>query len=181
MYNAAIQMIGYAGVLGFILSYLQKTRKNIIFFTFLGRVFFVTHYILLGGYSGAVQNAIGGIASAISSQRGKKPFNSAASPVFIILLTVCGGILTFDAELGVISVLPVIAMIMQNSALWLKNQTHIRILTLIGIPFWLVYNFTKSSPPAMTSDVLSAISLISALLRYDIIPAIKRKGGKKLS
>ena len=175
MFNTIVQLIGYAGVLGFVISYLQKSRKSIIAFSFAARVLFVTHYILLGGYSGAMQNAVGGIASAVSARRGKKPFDSAFTPVFIIVLTVVGGIFTFDRELGIISVLPVIAMVLQNSALWFKNQTLIRIVTLAGIPFWFIYNFTKGSAPAMTSDALSTLSLVAAIVKYDVAPFLSKK------
>ncbi|MBR5527366.1 MAG: YgjV family protein [Clostridia bacterium] len=170
-----ILIIGYLGVLCFIISYLQKKRKGIIAFTFAARVFFVTHYVLLGGYAGAVQNGVGGVASIISYLRGKRFFNSKFMPVLIFLLTLAGGVLTYDSTRGIVSVFPVVAMLIQNTALWLKNQTYIRILTLAGIPIWFVYNFSCGSLPAMTSDTLSAISLIVSLVRYDIIPRVKLK------
>lgn len=175
MFDIFVQLIGYAGVLGFIISYLQKSRKGIIAFSFSARLLFVIHYILLGGYAGAIQNAVGGIASAVSAQRGKKPFDSSLTPIFIIALTIVGGIFTFDSELGIISVLPVMAMILQNSALWFKNQTLIRIVTLAGIPLWFIYNITKGSAPGMTSDALSTASLITAIVKYDIVPRMRKK------
>lgn len=177
MFNIIVQMIGYTGVLCFIISYLRKTRKGIILFSFLARILFVTHYILLGGYSGAIQNAVGGVASVISGKRGQKPFDSKYTPVFIVALTLVCGVVTFDASKGIISLLPVAAMVLQNTALWLKKQTHIRLMTLAGIPIWFAYNFSNGSIPAMTSDTLSAISLVTALIRYDIIPYIKNKRG----
>lgn len=173
-----IKVIGYVGVLCFVTSYLWKTRKGIILFSFLARAFFVVHYILLGGYSGAVQNSVGGIASIISARRGKKPFDSKYVPFLIVALTLLCGYFTFDSAKGIISLLPVAAMVLQNTALWLKNQTHIRILTLAGIPLWFAYNFASGSLPAMVSDTLSAISLMTALVRYDLVPLIKnRKNG----
>ena len=75
MTGIIIQGIGYVGVLCFVISYLSKSRGRIILFSFLARAFFVTHFVLLGGYSGAAQNAVGGIASIISARRGKKPFD----------------------------------------------------------------------------------------------------------
>lgn len=186
MFNIFVQCIGYLGVAGFITSYLQKSRKGIILFTFLARVFFVTHYILLGGYAGAAQNAVGGVASAIAARRGKKPFDSKFTPVLIILLTLTVGfgviIITYigDKNLykALISLLPVVAMVVQNIALWLKKGTMIRIFTLAGIPLWFIYNFLSGSVPAMMSDTLSAISLIVSLVRYDIAPAVKEKHSK---
>ena len=53
MFNILVQALGYIGVLCFIISYAQKSRKNILVFSFLARAFFVVHYILLGGYAGS--------------------------------------------------------------------------------------------------------------------------------
>ena len=175
MFNIIVQCIGYFGVACFITSYLQKKRGNIILFSFIARLFFVTHYILLGGFSGAAQNAVGGIASAVSAKRGKKPFDSKYTPVLIVLLTVGVGILTYDKQKGIICLLPVAAMVLQNIALWLKKGTAIRVFTLSGIPLWFAYNFISGSVPAMLSDTLSATSLIIAIVRYDVIPAVKAK------
>lgn len=170
-----IQLIGYLGVAGFILSGIQKTRKRIVLCSIIGRVSFVIHYILLGGFSGAVQNGIGGIASFISSKRGKAPFNSKYMPIFIIGLTIIGGIFTFDPSRPLVSVLPTIAMIFQNTAICLKNGRDIRIWSLAGLPFWVTYNILSNSIPAITSDTLTAISLITGLIKHDILPGIKDK------
>lgn len=175
MPNTVIQLIGYCGVLSFITSYAQKSRKSIVFFSFLARVFFVTHYILLGGYAGAVQNLGGGAAAALSGLKGKKPYDSPFVPIAIVIITAVCGIVTFDKSLGFISVLPAVAMLIQNPALWLKNQRNIRLMTLAGIPVWFIYNFSMGSVPAMTSDTLSASALIYSLVRYDLLPYIKAK------
>ncbi len=175
MFNIFVQTLGYLGVLSFITSYAQKSRKNIILFSFLARAFFVTHYILLGGYAGAIQNAGGGAAAALSGLRGKMPYDSPLMPLFIVVLTVVCGVVTFDKTLGVVSFLPALSMLIQNPALWLKNQRNIRLMTLAGIPLWFVYNFSMGSVPAMISDTLSASSLIYSLVRYDVLPYLKRK------
>ena len=175
MFNIIVQLIGYLGVLCFIISYLNKSRKGIILFTFIARIMFVTHYILLGAFSGAMQNLVGGVASVISGKRGQKPFDSKFMPYLIVILTLGVGILTYDKEKGLICLFPVAAMIVQNIALWLKNSTLIRILTLAGIPLWFVYNFASGSAPAMISDTLSATSLVISIVRYDIVPMIKSR------
>lgn len=173
MFNVFVQLLGYLGVLSFITSYAQKSRKNIVLFSFLARAFFVTHYILLGGYPGAIQNLGGGVAAALAGLKGKKPYDSPLMPVFIIIITAVCGFVTYDKSAGVLSLLPAIAMLIQNPALWLKNQRNIRLLTLAGIPLWFIYNFSMGSLPAMISDTLSASSLVYSLVRYDLLPYIK--------
>lgn len=181
MFNIFVQTLGYLGVLSFITSYAQKSRKNIVFFSFLARAFFVTHYIFLGGYAGAIQNAGGGVAAALSGLRGKKPYDSPLMPVFIVVITAVCGFVTYDKSAGVLSLLPAVAMLIQNPALWLKNQRNIRLLTLAGIPIWFIYNFSMGSIPAMVSDTLSASSLIYSLVRYDFLPYFRKANNKEAS
>ena len=168
-------MIGYVGVLSFIISYVQKSRKGILFFSFLARGFFVTHYILLGGYAGALQNGCGGVAAALSGLKGKKPYDSPLIPIFIIAMTVACGYFAYDKTIGLISLLPATAMVIQNLALWMKKQTNIRIFTLVGIPLWFIYNFNMGSIPAMICDTVSASTLVLAIVKYDVLPYFEKK------
>lgn len=177
MFNILVQALGYIGVLCFIISYAQKSRKNILVFSFLARAFFVVHYILLGGYAGGIQNAGGGVAAAVSTLRCKKPYDSPIMPIFILVMTAVCGIVTYDKSVGVVSALPAIAMLIQNPALWLKKQRNIRLLTFAGIPLWFVYNFVTGSIPAMICDCLSGGSLVVAMVRYDLLPYIRNKKG----
>ena len=177
MFNILVQALGYIGVLCFIISYAQKSRKNILVFSFLARAFFVVHYILLGGYAGGIQNAGGGVAAAVSTLRGKKPYDSPIMPIFILVMTAVCGIVTYDKSVGVVSALPAVAMLIQNTALWLKKQRNIRLLTFAGIPLWFVYNFVTGSIPAMICDCLSGGSLVVAMVRYDLLPYIRNKKG----
>ena len=177
MFNILVQALGYIGVLCFIISYAQKSRKNILVFSFLARAVFVVHYILLGGYAGGIQNAGGGVAAAVSTLRGKKPYDSPIMPIFILVMTAVCGIVTYDKSVGVVSALPAIAMLIQNPALWLKKQRNIRLLTFAGIPLWFVYNFVTGSIPAMICDCLSGGSLVVAMVRYDLLPYIRNKKG----
>ena len=172
-----IQIIGYCGVASFIISYLQKSRRNIVFFSFLARVFFITHYLFMGkaGLSGALQNASGGAAAALSGLKGKKPYDSVVMPILIVVLTLALGIASYRPENGIITLLPVLAMLIQNPALWFRKQRNIRLMTLAGIPIWFIYNFSMGSIPAMTSDTLSASALVYAIVRYDVLPYIRAK------
>lgn len=181
MPGTVIEIIGYCGVASFIISYLQKSRKNIVFFSFLARIFFITHYLFKGkaGLSGALQNGSGGAAAALAGLKGKKPYDSVFVPILIVVLTLGLGAASYKPETGIITLLPVAAMLIQNPALWFKKQRNIRLMTLAGIPIWFVYNFSMGSIPAMTSDTLSGSILIFAIVKYDILPYIRAKKSNK--
>lgn len=174
MSNILGQVLGYSGLLCCVLAFLSKSRSKIVAISLVAKLFFVAHFIVLGAFSGAIQNGIGGIACLIAYFRGRKPLDSKYVPIFILALTLFGGAITYDSTKGIVCILPVMAMVLQNLGCWMNNKTHIRIMTLVSVPMWFIYNYVMGSVPAMISDTMSGLSLIYALTFYDIIPCIKR-------
>lgn len=162
----AAQIIGIFGILCFVISNTRKSRGKIIAFAFLARVLFIVQYIFLGAFAGAGQNAVGCAAAVIAANKNKKPFGHIAFYLAVCVLTVLAGILTFSSWL---SAFPMAAMLLQNSALWLEKPKVIRIVSLSGIPFWLVYNFATAAYPSVACDIISAASLIYSLIKYDVL------------
>lgn len=160
-------IIGILGVLAFVISYQQRTGKGIIACTVTARTLFVIQYILLGAYEGAAQNGVGALSAILAENKEKRIFAGRVGLWlgFIYVLTVGVGILSWKSPL---SFLPIMAMILQNTALWMKKPKAIRLLCLAGIPLWLTYNFISHAYSSMACDILSAVSIGAALIRYDL-------------
>lgn len=165
-------IIGGFGVLAFVISYLCRTRRGILAFNILARTLFVFQYILIGGYEGAVQNGIGMLCAVLANNKEKDIFKNRLLlwMSFIWILTIGGGIMSWVSFL---SLLPIIAMLLQNSSLWMTKPNMIRTLSLAGIPFWIIYNIISGVYTAAVCDTLSAISIITAFVKYNF------KGGLK--
>ena len=67
----------------------------------------------------------------------------------------------------IFSILPIIGVILHTSALWITDEKIIRRILLLGCPFCFVYNLVRGAYGSCIGDVLSSISLITAMLRYD--------------
>ena len=55
----AIQGIGAIGYISLALSYFKKEKSEILFIQIISYIFFVMHYYLLNGITGAICNLIG--------------------------------------------------------------------------------------------------------------------------
>ncbi len=164
----AANTVGIVAVVIFLLSYQQKTRKGIVTCNIISRVLYIVQYILLFAFEGAVLDVAGTVASFLAQKRDtpfiKKHLKAVITATNIGII-VCGLLLYKN----VFSLLPIIGVLLHTGAFWLTNEKHIRIVSLIGSPFWFVYNFASGAYGSSIGDALSMVSIIIAIVRYDIL------------
>ncbi|MBR5140701.1 MAG: YgjV family protein, partial [Clostridia bacterium] len=73
------------------------------------------------------------------------------------------GILLYDT---VFSLLAIAGVLCESVSGWMKNEKLIRIVSLFGVPCWLVYNVAYKAYGSVIGSVLALISIITALIRY---------------
>lgn len=164
--NYVAFVVGIAAVTLYLLGYQQKKRKNIILFNATSRVLYIVQYILLSAFEGAVLD-IAGIISSVLAQKKDTPFIKKHIKAFIIginIFVVLSGLLTYK---NIFSLLPILGVLFHTIAFWINDEKIIRRVSLIGCPFWLAYNLISGAYGSCIGDVLSIISLLTAMLRYD--------------
>ncbi len=161
----AAQIIGYIAVVLFLLSYLQKTRLRIIGFNFTSRILYIVQYLMLGAFSGAVLDVLGAISSLVASKKNVGFVKRYAKAIVILLdaSMVVAGILLYE---NIFSILPVLGVLFHTTAFWIDDERIIRIVSLIGSPFWLVYNFVSRAYGSAVGDALTIASIIVAMVKY---------------
>lgn len=158
--------VGLAAVTLFLLSYLQKKRSNIIILNATSRVLYIIQYILLSAFEGAVLD-MAGVVSSFLAQKKSAPFVKKHLKIFFIvsnLLIVAMGLMLYK---NIFSLLPIIGVVLHTSAFWIDNEKQIRRVSLIGSPFWLLYNFVSGAYGSCIGDILSMVSILTSMYRYD--------------
>lgn len=170
--NIAI-VIGIISVIFYVVGYLQKKRAAIIITNMISRLLGITQYFLLGAFEGAILD-ISAIISSFLAEKKKYSFVRRNTKLFVIgvsLLIIGAGAITYK---NVYSILPVIGVLIHTGAFWMDDEKKIRVLSLLGSPFWLVYNYISGAYPSCIGEALSIVSLVVAIIRYDI-----KKGEKQ--
>lgn len=162
-------IVGITAVTIYLLGYQQKIRKRIILFNATSRVLYILQYILLGAFEGAVLDTAGIISSVLA---GKKdlPIIKKHFKLFVIgvnLMIVLLGLTTYK---NIYSLLPIGGVLLHTSAFWITDEKRIRQVSLLGCPFWLVYDIISGAYGSAIGDALSIFSLLIAMVRYDILP-----------
>ena len=159
--------IGLLAVAFFVLSYLQKRRGVILATNLTSRVLYVVQYLLLGAFEGAVLDVLGAASGAVANTDEREFVKKNKRVVFIGInaIIIVAGILLYQ---NIFSLFPLVGILFQTDALWLKKEKYIRIVSMLGCPFWFTYNFVSGAYGSCIGDVLSFAALGISLLRYDI-------------
>lgn len=166
--------VGILAVACFLLSYQQKKRGRIILLNMVSRVLYILQYIFLGAFDGAALDISGFIASFLA-QKKDTPIIKKHLAIFILGIDaaiIVSGLIFYR---NIFSLFPIAGVLLHTSAFWLNDERKIRIVSLLGSPFWLVFNITSGAYGSAIGDTLSIVSIAVAMLRYDIMPLWKKE------
>jgi hypothetical protein len=171
--NLVAQGIGMGGLIFAIFSFQNNKRNLILFFLGMAQLFFIFHFALLGVWTAAAMNIVGSTRTFFFIFRGRKKWtdNNAIMYVFISLFLIAG-LISWQNWL---SIVPIIAMIIETVGLWQKNPRLIRFIVFVPHPLWLAYNFIHRSYPGVLTEVFILVSLITGIIRFDILPWVREK------
>ena len=163
---------GILAVIFFLLGYLQKKRNHILALNLSSRILYIIQYLLLGAVAGAVLDVVGALSTFFAQNIERPIFKKHKLLIFILnnLVIIGTGILLYK---NVFSLFLIIGVTLQTDALWLKNEKHIRIISLICCPFCFIYNFSSGAVGSCIGDVLAFASLMYSFITYDVIPAVR--------
>lgn len=159
---------GLCAVFFFLLSFQFPNRKAIIACNITSRALYIAQYLLLFAFEGAAMD-LAAVPSSVMAARKHTPFVEkhrlailAAVNVFVVGV----GALVSQSWL---SWVPVVGVLLETNALWMTRETHIRILSLGALPFWLFYNLSCGAYGAALGNVLAMGSIVTAMVRYDVV------------
>lgn len=161
------QIVGFLAVIIFLLGYQQKKRKNIIIWNVTSRVLYIIQYFLLGAFEGLALDILGTISSVAAHKKDNKIIKKHIKLFIIIinLMILAVGLYLYE---NIFSLFPIIGVILHTSAFWITEEKTIRKVSFLGSPFWLVYNLANFAYGSAIGDILSMISIGTAIYRYDI-------------
>ena len=175
MFSTA-NLIGYGGLLLIIASFQFDERKKILGLHLISALFYFVHLLMIGALTGAFMAFFTAIRNLVFMQKTKSRWaKSSLWPVAFIALFIAGGVLTWA---GPISLLPVCGMIAGTIARWSTKERTLRLLSLIPSPFWLIYNYSVGSLPALLGESSVFISNLIGITRFDLL---KKKAKKEIT
>lgn len=161
-----IQLIGFVAMGMNIFSFQAKRRNTILLIQIAGSILWCLQFSLLASTAGLINNLLGIARNTVYSQKERWAWvSSRAVPCTFILLVIAAGVYSFTLE-GPLSLLPMVAMIIQTVAYYITNEKTIRICSLFISPLWLVYDAIQPSLAGVICETFTIVSIFIALFRY---------------
>ena len=159
-----VQLIGAIGYALLSMSYFRKKKIQILYMQIIANTFFVMHYFLLDGITGAISNVFGLITFTAIYYFDKKKLGKQKNILALIMI-----ILLFIAVIyayqDVYSLLPFIAFTLAIISFLTNNEDKIRKFGIVVAVCWLVYAIVCGSYAAIVFEVITLISTIAALIK----------------
>ena len=164
----ASQIVGFAAVALYLLSYQLKKRRQIVWATCISNALYVLQYLMLGAFSGAVMDITSTVSSFLAAKKKDPPFKKYERPMTVINLLVIAavGLVSAGLQRDRVELIPLAGALFQTGGLWCDDEQTIRKLGLCGAPFWLVYNYISQAYGAALGSAISIVSIIVAMQRY---------------
>lgn len=162
------QIIGFAAVGLYLLSYQLKKRRAIVWATCISNALYVTQYILLGAFSGAVMDFLSTVSSFFAAKKNDGRLGRYKKQIAIsnfVIIAVAGFAIAFVRK-DAVELLAVTGALLQTGGLWCDDEQTIRKFGLASAPFWLCYNFISQAYGAAVGSVLAMASVIISMIRY---------------
>ena len=158
-----IQGIGAIGYTTIAISYFKKEKSQILFMQIFAYVFFVIHYYLLNGITGAICNLIGlfALITIYMFEKYKLKNKILVSTLLIILLLMVN-IMTFQ---NIFSIFPMVASVIVIISFLEDNENDIRGIGILAAICWFVYAIVYKSYIAIIFEVITLINVVIAFLK----------------
>ena len=161
----AAQIVGLLGIVCSLLSFQQKERKKVMLFQMTASALFCIQLFMVGAVTGGFIDSISFLRTVVFSQNDKKWASSPAWLGIFIVAMVGTGILTWQ---NAWSILPILGAVLSTIALWMKKASHIRGISLLVGPCWLVYSLVHGAYTGALNEVLAMTSIIIGIFRHDL-------------
>ena len=163
-YFIVAQIFGALALAILIISLQKNSKTKLLLYQSISSLLYALQYLLLNAYTGCFMNLICMIRNMIFNQYPKK-----RPPVYWLIITIV--LMIFFSSLsytGVISFLPMIAVILYSIALWHGNLTVIRTTEIISCSLYILYNIKVLAITGLIATIIELVGAILAVYKFDI-------------
>lgn len=163
-YFIVAQIFGAFALAILIISLQKNSKTKLLLYQSISSLLYALQYLFLNAYTGCFMNLICMIRNMIFNQYPKK-----RPPVYWLIITIV--LMIFFSSLsytGVISFLPMIAVILYSIALWHGNLTVIRTTEIISCSLYILYNIKVLAITGLIATIIEFVGAILAVYKFDI-------------
>ena len=156
------QIFGFGAMISMFLQYQQKKRTGIIACKLSADVFWVSHYLCLGAFTGIIPPFVGIFREFVFINRKTKKWASGKIWPYVFVAINWGlGLLSFE---GPIDVLLIIASSAVTISLWIDNPRLTKLISLPVALTFMVYDITITSYIGAVNEIIGITSILLSFI-----------------
>ena len=167
-----IRIIGIIGLILTFAAFQTNKHKNIVIIKLVSEFVFGVQYLLVGAYTGCALNILGSVRNFTYLKLDEKGKSTRIAMFIFMAVFTVAAVLTWDSWL---SIFPLVGKLFSTAAYSLKDPRKIRLLNVPTAIMWVIYNVTFGMWEALFPDSMSLVSVMIAIVRFDIKPYIEKK------
>ncbi|MBO5200299.1 MAG: YgjV family protein [Clostridia bacterium] len=165
------EIIGYVAVFFAFVMFQQTHRKRLILCKLIIDLLWITHFVMLGGYTIVCTTSISVFRELVFINRDKRFFSSKFWLFAFILFYAASPIFTWE---GIHSIFPALSSVAATISLWVRSVKRTKQISLAVSVSQLIYEAVVCSYAAMTGEIVTIVSIIIYFIRT------RMKNGKSL-
>ena len=159
------QMFGVIGIVFSVLSMQMKTKKNIMIMLIGLNLASALNFLFLESYSGCYVCFFGVVETVINylfDSKNKKV------PIYVIgIYVIVNIILGISSYNEMLDIIPILCALLYCATVCTKKESNIRKEMLLNQILWLVYDLIVKAYMFSISNILTIVSTIISMYRYD--------------
>ncbi len=162
------QIIGAVAIAENLLIYISNRRERILLFKFISDALWFLNYLLMGGVTGAVLNAIAMGRETVFALRSRAKWADAKwIPALFLVLTWISPLIEWISKgaFTFLPILPAVGSMIFVIGFYVKNTVLTKASSLLGNALWLSYALLIGNITGMLSHIFMIISAVICLIR----------------
>ena len=165
-YFIIAQIFGVIGIVFSVLSMQMKTKKNIMIMLLGLNLASALNFLFLGSISGSLVCFFAVLETFINYLYNNK---NKTVPNYIISIYVIVNIgLGLISYKGLLDIIPIVCALLFCATVCTKKESNIRKIMFGNQSLWLVYDIIVKAYMFSVSNILTLISIIISIIRYDL-------------
>lgn len=152
-----------------------KRKKNFLFFNVTAPLFYVSSYIFLNSWLGAMANGLNLIKNCFYIYFDKNSKNYKYYILTMVVIIAVFSVSLFIFWKSVLDLFLLASLIILCVGFAFKKILIARITLILNSLIWLVYNFSLKGYVNMICNLSGIVISLSAIIIYDCVPYFKRK------
>ena len=157
------QIIGILALNILMLSFQKNEKKLLLKYQTISSLLYAIQYAFLGAYTGSLMNLTCMARNFIFNK-----YNNKVPIYWLIIIVVLMIIFSLITYIGIISLLPMFAVVLYSIAVWYGNLKLIRCTEVISCSLFIVYNIRVLAITGLIATIIELIAALIAIYRFDI-------------